>query len=95
MADSLCLTIAKSDVTSNLLALVKHIRPWDLRVAESNPAGVQTKRLSKQHKMFAVVSNTLIKIICLFSGHDDVVSNITELTVLCHRSLECLGLVLD
>ena len=48
---------AKSNVTSNLFTFVKHIRPRDFRVTESNPAGVQAKRLSKQHKMLTIVAS--------------------------------------
>ena len=95
MAYTLCLTIADGNVAGNLLIIAELIRSWHLRVRETDPTGVQAKCLGEQDQMLAVVTHSLIKVVGVLSGHDEIVLYVSELAVFGYRPLKCLRLVED
>ena len=93
MARALCLAIADGDIRLDDLAFFQHVCVGNLLIAQSHPAGVQAKRLRQEHQVLTVIADALIEVVGLLSCHDQITGHITELTVLCQRSLESLWLV--
>ena len=71
-------TVAQGDVAADFLTVFQFIRAWDLAVAHAGPAGVQPEGLGKQDELLSVVSDLLVQVVALPSGHHEVIRHARE-----------------